>query len=144
MIITIAFTISVVVLIFIKQKNPEEVVINKYYIIAAVSLVYLIINLLRSMRSPYYFEFDDTTDVLILRNYPISLFNSKKNSFEIPKQHFVKYEIKKYFFGLEEKLIVYQLYRNKVAKYPPIPLSAVNREDRKKVKAALDQYSRKK
>lgn len=144
MIITIVFTLGVVVFMFIKQGNPEEVVINKYYFVAALALVYLLVNLVRSMRNPYYLEFDDNGDVLIFRNYPISIFNSRKNSFEIPKQQFVKYEIQKYFFRLEEKLIIYQLYRNKVAKYPPIPLSAVNREDRRKLKETLDKYSRRK
>jgi hypothetical protein len=63
---------------------------------------------------------------------------------QIPKQHFVKFEIVKYFFGFEEKLILYQNYRNKVAKYPPISLSAVDKADKEKLKNTLQRYSGKK
>ena len=53
---------------------------------------------------------------------------------------FVKFETEKFFFGIEEKLIVYRFYRNKIAKYPPISLSAVNKSDRVKIKNALQKY----
>jgi len=134
----------VVGLMFINQDNREEIIINKYYVISALAFIYLVLSVTRSLRSPYFLAFDDSSDVLIFRNYPVSIFNSRKKSFEIPKQHFVKFEIKKYFFGLEEKLIVYQLYRKKVARYPAIPLSAVDKADREKLKAALSRYSQKK
>ncbi|MCF8225689.1 MAG: hypothetical protein K9J30_07410 [Bacteroidales bacterium] len=143
MIITVLFTASVIVIMFLKLFDDPGSLNTKYMLIIAISLIFIIISVVGVMRNPYYFYFDDAGDVLNFRYYPVGFFNSKKNSLQIPKQHFVKFEAKKFFFGMEEKLELYQVYRNKIAKYPPISLSAVNKDDRKKLKQALLKYSRK-
>ena len=141
---TIAFTASIITVMFLKVFDHPESPITKYHVIIAISAVFIIISAIGILRNPYYFYFDDSKDVLVFRFYPVGIFNSKKNSAQIPKQQFVKFEIEKYFFGMEEKLILYQNYRNKVAKYPPITLSAVDKADREKLKNMLQRYSGKK
>ncbi|MEX0983381.1 MAG: hypothetical protein WD577_09945 [Bacteroidales bacterium] len=138
---TIVFTASIITVMFLKVFDHPESPITKYHVIIAISAVFIIISTIGVLRNPYYFYFDDSKDMLVFRYYPVGIFNSKKNSVQIPKQQFVKYEIVKYFFGMEEKLILYQNYRNKVAKYPPITLSAVDKADREKLKRALQNYS---
>ena len=140
---TIVFTASIITVMFLKIFDHPESPITKYHVIIAISIVFIIISTIGVLRNPYYFYFDDSKDVLVFRYYPVGIFNSRKNSVQIPKQQFVKYEIVKYFFGLEEKLILYQNYRNKVAKYPPITLAALDKADREKLKNILQRYSRK-
>lgn len=141
---TIIFTASIITVMFLKAFDHPESPITKYHVIIAISVVFIIISTIGVFRNPYYFYFDDSKDVLVFRYYPVGIFNSKKNSVQIPKQQFVKFEIVKYFFGMEEKLILYQNYRNKVAKYPPITLSAVDKADKEKLKNILQRYSEKK
>ncbi len=138
--ITIIFTLTVLPTFFLDILDGPDAVFTKYHLIIIISLAYIIISLIGVFRNPYYFHFHDTTDMLIIRFYPVGLFNHKKNSIEIPIQHFVKFEIEKFFFG-QEKLIIHQQYRQKVAKYPPISLSAVNEEDRERLKVVLTRYS---
>lgn len=119
--------------------NPEGD-LNKYHLIIALSAVYIIISLINYFRLPYFVHFSDVNEMIILRYYPLSIFNSRKNSIEIPKKQFVRFETKKFFLGMEEKLIIYQNFRNKIAKYPPISLSAVDKKDRERIKNALRKY----
>jgi hypothetical protein len=141
---TILFTAIIIAIMFLNFFDQPESPVTKYHVIIAIAAVFIIISVISVMRNPYYFYFDDSNEVLMFRYYPVGFFNSKKNSVQIPKQHFVKFEIVKYFFGFEEKLVLYQNYRNKVAKYPPISLSAVDKADTEKLKNTLLRYSSKK
>lgn len=143
MIITIIFILSIPSVIFLNILNAPDAAITKYHVIIAMSVIYIIISVIGILRSPFYFHFHDTTDMLVIRFYPATLFNHKKNSIEIPIQHFMKFEIKKFFFGMDEKLVMYQNYRQKVVSYPPISLSAVNKDDRDRLKIVLTRYAKK-
>ncbi|MEX0987927.1 MAG: hypothetical protein WD052_10655 [Bacteroidales bacterium] len=143
LVFTIIFTASIVAVIFLNIFEQPDSPITKYHLIIAISAVFIVMSIIGVLRNPYYFYFDDTNDVLIFRYYPAGIFNSRKNSVQIPKEHFVRFEITKYFLRTEEKLILYQHYRNKIAKYPPICLSAVDKTDREKLKNTLQRYSRK-
>lgn len=144
MVFTLVFTTSIIVVLFLNIFDNPNSSFKKEYLIIVISAVFIALSAIRMLRNPYYFFFDDSTETLIFRYYPVGLFNSKKNSLQIPKKQFVKFEINEFFMGKEQKLVLYQLYRNKVAKYPPISLSAVNEGDRKKLFLALERYSRKK
>lgn len=141
-VLTIAFTASIMGVLFFLYI-PQNAVINKYHIVIAISLFFILISVIGMLHRPFYFYFDDINEVLMFRCYPIDILNSKKISIQIPKEHLVKFEITKFFFGLEEKLVLYQKYHNKVGRYKAISLSAVSKEDRKKLKLTLEKYSQK-
>ena len=143
MIITIIFTIGIVSMMFINEYKLFWGVFTKYHIMIAIAAVFIIISTIGVIRSPYYFYFDDINDVLVFKYYPVGFFNSKKHSVQIPKQQFLKYETSKYLLGTQERLVLYQLYRSKEAKYPPINLSALNKEEQKKLKLTLEKYCQK-
>lgn len=144
MIFTIVFTLSVVVVLFLDIFERPDSSITRYHVIIALALVFIIISVINSLRNPYYFYFEDKEGMLVFRFYPVGFFNSRKNSIEIPKQHLVKFEIIKFFLGMEEKLVLYQVYRKKVAKYPPISLSGLTHTERSKLKEALSLYVKEK
>ena len=58
------------------------------------------------LKKPYFLYFSDNGKMLVFRYYPVSLFNQRKNSIEIPKQFFVKYELRRFLMGTQEELIV--------------------------------------
>ncbi len=141
MVYTIIFTASIVGVLFLNIFDDQETNFTKYHLIIIIAAIFIVISVIGVLRNPYYFYFNDSRDVLEFRYYPVGIFNSRKNSLQIPKQHFIRFETVKFFFGLEEKLILYQSYRNKEAKYPPISLSAVDTTDIGKLKNALQRYS---
>ena len=88
---------------------------------------------------PSYIYFSDNGEKIILRFYRVSALNRKKHSVEIPKNQFIKYEIRRFFPG-RESIILYRSMPEGIARYPEISLSIVSRTDREKIKRALNQY----
>lgn len=138
----IVFTMLIMALIFIPWFEDKDFWLSKYYLVILVAVVYLLINIINYLKVPYFFSYSDQGEMIIVRYYPLSMFTSRKNSIEIPKQNFVKYELKPFFFGRCQKIILYQHYRGRVAPYPPISLSAVDEEDRVRILASLQKYMR--
>jgi len=134
---TISFTLVMVLLIFVSWFEDPELWFTKYHLIGLVGVIYVLVNIFFSMQVPYFLAYSDHGEMIILRYYPLSLFNSKKHSIEIPKLQFVKYELKPFFFGRHQKIILYQHFRNRLVGYPPISLSALEMDDRDRILASL-------
>jgi hypothetical protein len=141
MVMTIVFTLSIIVIIFLPWPEKSETWLSKYYLVILVSLIYIILNLINYLRSPYFVSYSDKGDMIIMRYYPLSLFTSKKHSIEIPKRQFVKYELEDFLFGTQQKIILYQHFRDRIAKFPPISLSAVDKDDREMILQSLAKYA---
>jgi len=120
-------------------KNPVFGIDNSIFLIG-LGIIYIIIIILNAILQQTYVFFSDAVDKIIMRYYPIRVLNQKKSSIEIPKSKFVKYEIEKFFFGMKEKIILYQKTKDGIAHYPSISLSAVDKKDRENIKKALSQY----
>jgi len=138
----IVFTLVIVVLIFIPWFDKEVFPVTEYHLIILIAVVYVVINIYNARKVPYFVSYSDHGDMIVMRYYPLSLFTSRKHSIEIPKQQFVKYELKPFFFGRHQKIILYQHFRNRVVPYPPISLSAVDESDRNRILASLQKYLR--
>lgn len=143
MIMTIVFTLIIVVIIFLPWFDNSRLWLNKYYIIIGISVIYIVINLYNSLKRPCYVSYSDHGEMLVVRYYHLSLFTAKKHSIEIPKQQLVRFELKKFLFGSQQKLILYQHFRNKIAKYPPISLSALPKQKQEKLLHSLNSYVKK-
>jgi len=142
LIIAIIFTLAIVALILAPWFSNPDLWLTEYHVIIFIAVLYVAINIVNSGKRPNFVFYSDQGEMLIMRYYPLSLFNSKKHSIEIPKQQFVKYELKPFFFGREHKIVLYQHFRNKVVAYPPISLSALEEEDRTLIIASLQKYCR--
>ncbi len=142
LVMAIVFTLLILVLILIPWFDHPPFWLNKYFLIILVAVIYVVINTLKYLKAPCFVAFSDQGDMIVLRYYPLSMFTSRKHSIEIPKQQFVKYELKPFFFGRQHKIILYQHFRERVVPYPPISLSAVDEEDRVRILASLQKYTR--
>ena len=140
LITAIVFTLFIVILIFIPWFDNPDLRITEYHFMIFIAVLYVVISILNTLKIPCYVSYNDHGETIVMRYYPLSLFNSKKNSIEIPKQQFVKYELKPFFFGRFQKIILYQHFRNKVVPYPPISLSALEEDDRNRIIASLQKY----
>jgi len=143
LVITIVFAMAILLLVFVSWFDNLESGITKYHIVILISVVYLAINWLNFMKRPYFVSYSDQGEMLVVRYYPVSMFTSRKHSIEIPKQQFVKFELKPFLFKSQHYLILHQNFRGKVASYPRISLSAMEKEDREKMLQSLEKYAAK-
>jgi len=141
LVMTTVFALIIVVLIFVPWFENPDFGISKYHIIIMICGIYLIINWINYLKRPYFVSYSDQGEMIVVRYYPVSMFTSRKNSIEIPKQQFVTYELKPFLFKTQHYLILQQNFRGKVAKYPRISLSALDREDRDSMLQSLDKYT---
>ncbi len=114
--------------------------LTKYHVAIFISAIYILINWINYLKRPNFVAYSDQGEMLVIRYYPVSMFTSRKHSIEIPKQHFVKFELQPFLFKTQQKLILVQNFRGKEAKYPPISLSAMDKEDREKMLDSLKKY----
>lgn len=86
-----------------------------------------------------YFAFDNTGNHIIIKYFRITpkLFKTKPKMVKIPKASYVKYEIRTSIFGLKRALYLYQNTKNGEVEYPPIYISALNKQEIKQLKQLL-------
>lgn len=141
LVMTIVFALLILLLVFVSWFDELDSGITKYHLIILISGIYLAINWINYMKRPYFVSFSDQGEMIVVRYYPVSMFTSRKNSIEIPKQQFVKFELKPFLFKSQHYLILHQKFRGKVAAYPRISLSALDKADREKMLQSLGKYS---
>jgi len=141
LVMTIVFALIILVLMFVSWFDDLDSGITKYHLIIVISGVYVLVNWINFLKRPYFVSYSDQGEMIVFRYYPVSMFTSRKNSIEIPKKQFVKYELKSFLLRSQHYLILHQNFRGKVAAYPRISLSAMEKQDREKMLQSLDKYS---
>jgi len=138
--LSIVVILLLLVLFIVPMFEESDTWLSKYHLIILIAAIYVIINVLNHLKSHHFISYSDQGEMIIFRYYPLNLFNSKKHSIEIPKGQFIKYELKPFYFGRHQKIILYQNFRNRSASYPPISLSALDKEDQERILASLNKY----
>lgn len=137
---TVVFTLFILAIVFLPWFDESKFWLTKYHVAIFISIIYILVNWINYLKRPYYVSYNDQGEKLVIRYYPISMFTSRKNSIEIPKTQFVKYELKPFFLKSQHYLILFQDFRGKVVPYPKISLSALEKEDREMMLKSLDKY----
>lgn len=141
LVMTVVFTLIILLIVFLPWFDETEFWLTKYHVAIFISSIYILINWINYLKRPNFVAYSDQGEMLVIRYYPVSMFTSRKHSIEIPKQHFVKFELQPFLFKTQQKLILVQNFRGKEAKYPPISLSAMDKEDLKKMLDSLGKYT---
>ncbi len=102
--------------------------ISKYVISVFLICIYIGYYLIRYILDLNYIHFNIESGKLIFRYYSLRPLNKQHRSIEIPINSFGGFKIQKSFFGLKKELILYQKVQGKLAKYPPISITALNKE----------------
>ena len=140
LVMTIVFALIILLLVFVSWFDNPDLPLTKYHIVIIISGIYLLINWINYLKRPYFVSYNDQGEKIVVRYYPVSMFTSRKNSIEIPKEQFVKYELSAFLFKTQHYLVLHQNFRGKVVAYPRISLSALEKQDREKMLASLDKY----
>lgn len=105
-----------------------------------LTVLYLIVVFLPMLLRYQYIYFSDDGENIILRYFTAGIVGRKKNSVEISKQTFLGYNINKKFLGLIQSITLYQRLKQGRAKYPPVYISVLKREEKQKIVRALSMY----
>ena len=103
--------------------------------------IYLFILFIPMALNYQFIYFSDDGENIVFRYFTSGIFGGRKNSVEINKKSFSGYKIESRFFGLIKSLTLFQHFQEGVAKYPPIYISALSREEREKVLKSLKRYA---
>jgi hypothetical protein len=106
-------------------------------LVGGLSLIFLSFYWYQYMMEYNYFYFSNNGKNLLFRFYSLRNLHGKPRSIEIAKLNFYKYDITTAFFDKKEYLILYQKTPKGIAKYPPISLTLLNRNQKTELKRAL-------
>lgn len=137
LILAIVFTTIIVVIFTSGWFDKPLAGISKTHYAVFVLSVYIIISFYFYALELNYFYFNDEGQKLIVRYYSLRPFHELKRSVEIPKQDFAKFELHKTFFGQKTYLILYQRMKKNIAKYPPISISSLTKDEWNNLNKAL-------
>jgi len=103
-------------------------------------VIYLSIAFLPMLFNYQYISYSDEEENIVIRYFTTGILSGNKNSIEISKSTFKSYQIETSFFGLNQKLILYQKFREGFAKYPPVYISSLTRREKEKLVMSLNSY----
>jgi len=101
----------------------------------------ILIAFLPMFLSYQYIFYSDDNEKILFRYFTAGIVGGRKNSVEIDKRSFAGYKMEKSFFGLIRNITLYQNFNEGVAKYPPVYISALSREERAKILRSLNLYA---
>ncbi|MGI6338045.1 MAG: hypothetical protein ACOXZV_01535 [Bacteroidales bacterium] len=104
---------------------------------------YVVLLFLPMILNYQYIYFSDDGDKIIFRYYTSGIISGSKNSVEIDKKTFTYYKVEKRLLGLVQSIILFQRLEEGVAKYPPIYISSLKKEERNKIYRSLNALTQK-
>lgn len=107
-------------------------------ILVGIWLVFLFMPMIRNVQFVF---FTDEGENIVFRYFFAGMVGGKKNSISIAKKTFAGYEIEKKYLGLSTSIILFQKIGQGIAKYPPIYITALQGEQRKKMLLMLNMYT---
>ena len=142
-ILTIIFATLVIIIYTTRLLDEPLFGLNKNYYTLILTALFILILLAQYFLNLNFIYYNDKGPALVFRYYSLRILSSKKNSIEIPKNEFVKFEIRKSALGLKRNLYLYQQLKSGIAKYPAIPITSLTREERTAIHDSLAGYVRK-
>jgi hypothetical protein len=102
--------------------------------------IYIVVAFLPMFLNYQFISYSDEGEKIIFRYFSAGMVGGKKNSIEIYKNLFSGYKIESRFFGRIQSIILFQKFKEGVAKYPPVYISALTGNERVKLIRSLDSY----
>ena len=103
--------------------------------------IWILVAFLPMILNYQFIYFSDDGESIIFRFFNAGIVGGKKNSVEISKRTFAGFKTESKYFGLSRSIIIFQQVGNNIAKYPPIHISALTRDQRNKMLQSLTMYA---
>jgi hypothetical protein len=138
--ITIALaTMGVMTQLYTDYLIPIE---GWYYSVFFI-MIYALYLIYRNFLQYHYIEFSDDGPKVILRYFRFGGITQQYRSIEIIKTTLYTFEFQKQFFNRRPELIIFQKTPKGVAKYPPVPVTALTPEQLSAITQILTMYATK-
>ncbi len=122
--------IAIILAIILLGKLPNTFLgFNKYHWAIIIGLVYGLVLIVDSLFDFQYIQYNDESNMLVLRYYSLRYANKKKNSIEIPKSDFISFAYKGSLLGIKKNLVLRRYFKDIEAKYPPVSLSILSKQE---------------
>ena len=140
---TVLFITFLVLTYFAKMIDYPLLGMTEKTLTLVVTAIYALLFFLPVILSYQFIYYSDDGDYIILRYFSAGIVGGRKNSVEIDKRTFSGYKIDSKLFNLSTSITLFQKINDAVAKYPPVYISALNRDQREKLLRSLNKYTRK-
>lgn len=104
---------------------------KSYVFILSLSGLFVLALIYFFIRGYNYILFNSDGTKIILRHMPLQPLLYGNYSIEIPKSQFIKYEIKKKYFGLRTSIVLYQKTDKGLSKYPPVSIATLDKSEKR-------------
>lgn len=133
--------LTILLLVYIILAFPAGIIkfpvlgMNETILTLILVSIWVIFTFAPALMNYQYIFFSDENERIIVRYFNAGVFGGKKNSIEIHKSVFAGYKTEKGFLAL--KLILFQKLGDGVAKYPPVYITALSRQEKQKLFSSL-------
>jgi hypothetical protein len=104
-------------------------------------IVWILIAFLPMILNYQFIFFSDDSNDIVFKYFTAGIVGGKKNTVEINKGTFAGFRIESKYFGMTKSLILFQKLAQGVAKFPPIYITALTKDQQSRLIHALSQYS---
>jgi hypothetical protein len=133
----------IIVICYLNYFAYPDPFISRGKLIGIIVLLFLLYYLSGILRNYNFFYFTDNGTKLVFRYYSLRPMNKKQSAVEIEKLTFFDYKIEKIFFGFIKKLVLFQVIKDKIAKYPSISISLLSKKEISQLENSLKSYIKK-
>lgn len=141
--IAVVVAVLIALLYFISEFSSfivDVTRIPKFVYTILLILVFFVFYFYHIFAASSYIFFNDEENKIIIRFYQLNGFNTKKFSYEIPKKEFTGFKLEHKYFKLREDLILFRKYQGNIVRYPSLSISALTKEERRRLLVSLNQY----
>jgi hypothetical protein len=103
--------------------------------------VWILIAFLPMILNYQFIFFSDDGNDIVFKYFTAGIVGGKKNTVEINKGTFAGFRIESKYLGMTKSLILFQKLSQGVAKFPPIYITALTKDQQAKLIHALGQYA---
>ncbi|HEX2919815.1 MAG TPA: hypothetical protein VHO50_01490 [Bacteroidales bacterium] len=140
-ILTVIF-LAYLILAYFAELIPFPLLgLDDAYWTLMLSVIWVTAALLPMILNFQFVFFSDDTENIVFRYFNAGIFGGKKNAVEIDKRLFAGYTTEKKMFGQMISITLYQKFNDGVAKYPPIYISALSKQEKMRLFKILNTYS---
>jgi hypothetical protein len=113
---------------------------NEAVWVGSLSVIYFLIAYYPTILKYNFIYFSDDGQSIILRYYSTGIFKGKRNSVEIPKGSYAGYTKGNRLPFMIPYIVLLEKRKGITASYPPVYLSALSRNERRKMFRTLETY----
>jgi hypothetical protein len=136
--------IAIILTVILFGQLPKTFLgLNKYHWAIVIAIIYGLTIVYDSLLQFCYIYYNDEGKNIILRYFSLTYLNRKKQSIEIPKSDFISFALDESLLGKKKKITLRRYFKNVEAKYPPISLSILSKEQYAQLIISLNHFSKK-